>query len=139
MDINWVDKFTKFIILCPVPGQNTKTAVGAHINSTHQATLFISPEYDAAWKFMPDSGRWPCFACNKSWSYRTAHFTVCDAQQIPLPALPAPPTFIIVRKVEDRNVLCERDLLDLPHKLIKHIPKHLRKKWRESLLKAVVC
>jgi hypothetical protein len=36
----------------PVPGclnsQITITAVGAHINSTHQATLFTSPEYNTA-------------------------------------------------------------------------------------------
>jgi hypothetical protein len=129
---------------CPVPGcfnsQNTMTGVGFHINSTHQATLFIPPKNDASWKFIHDSGRWPCFACDKSWSYCTAHCTRCHAQQIPLPARPAAPADIIVGEVEDRNVLCERYLqkcVDLPHKLIKHIPKHLRKKLGESLLKAV--
>jgi hypothetical protein len=97
--------------------RNTMTAVGAHINSTHQAKLFISAENDAVWKFMHDSGRWPCFACNKSWSYRTAHCTGCHAPQIQLPARPAPPEVIIVGEVEDHNILCERYLqkcVDLP-------------------------
>jgi hypothetical protein len=45
-----------------------------------------------------------------------------------------------LKKVEDHIVLCERYLQkceDLPHKLMKHIPRHLREKWGESLLKAV--
>jgi hypothetical protein len=69
-----------------------------------------SPANVAAWKLMHDTDIWPCFACNKSWSTRAAQCNGCLAHQIPLPALPAPPAFIIVGQVEDRCILCEFDL-----------------------------